>query len=333
MRIVITDIDHASVDVEREVAAARGVDLTVAQCRTEEDVIEAGAGAHGLIVQYAPITRKVFEALPELRAVGRYGVGVDTIDVPAATEHGVLVTNVPDYGTEEVSDHAISLALSAARGITHLDRTVRGGDYSLEPAQPLFRLRDRVFAVVGLGNIGAATARKAKGVGFRVIGSDPALTTGSMTAEGVEVADFEDLLARADIISLHAPLTRGTHHLIGADALSTMQCRTILVNTSRGPLVDTAALVEALSEGRIGGAALDVFEEEPLPDDSTLRELANVILTPHAAWYSEESYVELKRRVIENVADACAGEPVRNMVNQVPRRSPMTAGAGKGARA
>lgn len=333
MRIVITDNDHTSVDVEREVAAARGVDLVVAQCRTEEDVIEAGAGAHGLIVQYAPITRKVFEALPELRAVGRYGVGVDTIDVPAATEHGVLITNVPDYGTEEVSDHAISLALSAARGIAHLDRGVRGGDYSLEPAQPLFRLRDRVFGVVGLGNIGAATARKAQGVGFRVIGSDPAFEPGTMTPGGVEVVDFEGVLAESDIISLHAPLTRGTHHLIGADALSKMRRRTILVNTSRGPLVDTAALVEALTEGSIGGAALDVFEQEPLPHDSALRGLENVTLTPHAAWYSEESYVELKRRVVENVADACAGKTVRNAVNQVPLRQPTTAGAGMGEKA
>lgn len=315
MRIVITDTDHDSVDVEIQVAASRGIDLVVAQCQTEEEVIQAAAGADGLIVQYAPITRRVFEALPGLAAVGRYGVGVDTIDLEAATEHGVAITNVPDYGTEEVSDHAISLALSASRGVARLDRGIRRGDYSLEGAKPLFRLRGRVFGVVGLGNIGAATARKAKGVGFTAIGSDPAFEPGTITADGIEVVTFEELLARTDILSVHAPLTARTHHLIGTDAISRMKPGTIVVNTSRGPLIDTAALVSALQEGRLGGAALDVFEEEPLPIDSDLMSLDNVTLTPHAAWYSEESYQELKRRVIENVADICAGIPVPNVVN------------------
>lgn len=314
-RIVVTDWDQDSLAEEEAVAESRSMELVRADCRTEEDVIRAAAGAQGILVQYAPVTRKVFEALPELKAVGRYGVGVDTVDVDAATDSGVAVCNVPDYGTEDVSDHAVALALTLARGVAALDRAMRRGDYSLAPAQPLHRLSGRVFGVVGLGLIGAATARKARGVGYSTIGFDPLQTPGTVSPDGTTVVTFEELISRADVLSLHVPLNRHTHHLVNADVLARMKPGALLVNTCRGGVVDTEALVEALQSGSLRGAGLDVFEEEPLPSTSSLLGLENVVLTPHAAWYSEESQEELKRRTAENVMDVIAGQAPRNIVN------------------
>jgi D-3-phosphoglycerate dehydrogenase len=313
--VVVTDLDQPSLAEEEAVSAAEGLELVRAECRTEDEVIRAGKGADGLIVQYAPITRAVFEALPDLKVVGRYGVGVDTIDVEAATEFGVAVCNVPDYGTEDVSDHAIALALSVARGVVGLDRAMRGGNYSLEPVQPLHRLAGRVFGVVGLGLIGAATARKARGVGYETIGFDPLHEPGTTGPDGTKVVTFDELISRSDVVSLHVPLNKHTNHLINADVLGKMKPGAVLVNTCRGGVVDTEALVEALRTGGIRAAALDVFEQEPLPANSPLLELPNTVLTPHAAWYSEESQVELKRRTAQNVADVLAGRKPRNIVN------------------
>ncbi|MHA7261637.1 C-terminal binding protein [Arthrobacter sp. TMN-37] len=315
LKIVITDCDHDSISIEEELARGRGADLTLAACRTEDDVIAAASGADGILVQYAPITARVLDALPGLRAIGRYGVGVDTVDVEAATARGVAVCNVPDYGTEDVSDHAIALALTLARGLTQLDRGMRAGGHSLAPVRPLHRTATRVFGIVGLGLIGSATARKARGIGYTVIGYEPRLAPGSVTADGVEVVGFEGLLARADVVSLHVPLTAETRHLINAGTLAAMKPGAVLVNTCRGGVVDTAAVVAALESGQLAGAGLDVFEQEPLPEGHPLLALGNAVLTPHAAWYSEESYGELKSRTLENVLDVCSGTTPRNILN------------------
>ncbi|MDQ0867483.1 C-terminal binding protein [Arthrobacter globiformis] len=315
IRIVITDCDHDSTAIERAVAAERGVELILAQCRTEEEVIAAAADADALVVQYAPITAKVLGALPRLKAIGRYGVGVDTVDVPAATSRNVAVCNVPDYGTEDVSDHAIALALTLARGTARFDRRMRRGEHEIGPVQPLHRINTRTFGVLGLGLIGSATARKAKGLGYAVIGADPALAPGTRTEDGVDVVGFDELLSRSDVVSLHVPLTETTRHLINAATLSRMKPGAVLVNTCRGGVVDTAAVAAALTSGRLHGAGLDVFEEEPLPLTSPLLGLENTVLTPHAAWYSVESYGELKRRTVENVIDVCTGRGPRNILN------------------
>jgi D-3-phosphoglycerate dehydrogenase len=227
----------------------------------------------------------------------------------------VAVCNVPDYGIEDVSDHAIALALSLARGIARLDRGLRRGDYSLTPVRPLHRITGRVFGVVGLGLIGAATARKARALGYRVIGYDPLHVVGSITKECVSVVGFEELIAEADVISLHVPLNAHTRHLINDAVLDRVKPGAVLVNTCRGGVVDTNALVDALKNGRLHAAGLDVFEEEPLPSASPLLELENVVLTPHAAWYTEESQEELKRRTAENVAEVLAGRVPRNILN------------------
>jgi len=314
-RIVITDYEFESISQERSVAEANGIELVRASCRTEDDVLAAAAEADGLIVQYAPITERVLKNLPRLKAVSRYGVGVDTIDVQAATEHGVVVSNVPDYGVEDVSDHAIALALTLARGIPDLDSGVRSGRNLLNSVKPIRRFSSQTFGVVGLGLIGAATAAKAKALGFRALGYDPLHTPGTTTKEGIEVVSFDDLLAASDVVSLHVPLNKHTHHLINARTLEQFKEGATVINTCRGGVIDTEALIAALKIGRIRAAGLDVFEEEPLPLNSTLLDLDRVVLTPHTAWYTEESSDELKRRTAENVVDACLGRRPRNVVN------------------
>ena len=314
-RIVVTDYEFESISQEQSVAEANGVELERACCRTEDDVIKAAAEADGLIVQYAPITERVIKNLPRLKAVSRYGVGVDNVDVHAATERGIAVSNVPDYGVEDVSDHAIALALALARGIPDLDRGVRTGQNLLHSVKPLRRFSSQTFGVVGLGLIGAATAAKAKALGFRALGYDPLHAAGTTTKEGIEVVSFEDLLAASDVVSLHVPLNKHTHHLINARTLEQFKEGATVINTCRGGVIDTEALIDALKIGRIRAAGLDVFEEEPLPLNSALLDLDRVLLTPHTAWYTEESSDELKRRTAENVVDACLGRRPRNIVN------------------
>lgn len=314
-RVVIVDCDHESIAIERDLAAQRGIALDLAQSRTEDDVIAAAAGADAILVQYAPVSARVLDRLPGLAAIGRYGVGVDTVDVTAATAHGVAVCNVPDYGTEDVSDHALALALALSRGLMQLDRGIRAGSHDQVAAKPLHRFTSRVFGVVGLGLIGRATGRKARSVGFEVIGCDPRLPTGTTTDEGIAVVPFEDVLTRSDVISLHVPLLPTTRHLIDAAALARVKPTAVLVNTCRGGVVDTAALVDALVCSRLKGAGLDVLEEDPVPADHPIAGLDSVILSPHIAWYSEESYGELKYRTLENVADVLAGRRPRNILN------------------
>lgn len=315
MRITIVDSDNESFAEEEAVAARHGLELTRHHAVTEQETIIAARGADGILVQYAPLTAAVMDALPELKVIGRYGVGVDTVDVPAATARGIAVCNVPDYGVQDVSDHAIALTLSVVRGTAQLDRLVRAGEYGLVPVKPLHRISTLRFGVVGLGRIGAATAVKARALGFTVIGSDPMLAVGPRTADGIDVVEYEELLTTCDVISLHVPLMDSTHHLIGEEALTRMKPGAILVNTCRGGVVDTQAVARALKDGRLKGAGLDVFEEEPLPADSPLLDCDNAVLTPHASWYSEESYSELKRRVAEIVAAVLRGETPREVLN------------------
>jgi D-3-phosphoglycerate dehydrogenase / 2-oxoglutarate reductase len=323
-RILITDYEFESIDQEQAVADANGVELVRAHCRTEDEVLQYAAEADALIVQYAPISERVINNLPRLKAISRYGVGVDNVDVAAATRRGVAVSNVPDYGVEDVSDHAIALALTLARGIPDLDRGVRSGRNALPSVQPLHRFSAQTFGVIGLGLIGAATAAKAKALGFRTLGYDPLHLPGTTTGEGVQVVSFEELLAESDVVSLHVPLNKHTHHLIDAAALEQFKEGATLVNTCRGAVVDTEALVDALKNGPIKGAGLDVFEEEPLPLDSALLALDGVVLTPHTAWYTEESNHELKRRTAQNAVDVCLNRQPSNILN--PEVLPISAG-------
>lgn len=314
MRIVITECDHDAFAEEQAVADAFGAELVIAQSRTAEELIANAEGADVLVVQYAKITAEILDALPNVRAIGRYGVGYDSVDLDAANARGVAVCNVPDYGTESVSDHAIALALSTIREIPRLDRGVRAGVMDFPGIRPVHLMAGRTFGVVGLGLIGSSTARKAKGLGFEVIGHD-ALGGDATEFRGVEHVSLEELLRRSDIVSIHTPLNEGTKHLLGAEEFALAKPGLILVNTSRGPVVDTNALIDALKSGQVRSAALDVSEVEPIPLGYPLLEFPQVILTPHLAWYSEESYGELKARTVENAATVAAGRRPRNIVN------------------
>lgn len=315
-RVVITDCDHGDSSIEREVAERYGYELVVAQCTTEAEVIAVGTDAAALLTQYAPIGAATFQALPNVCAVGRYGVGVDTVDLPAASDAGVAVCNVPDYGTEDVSDHALALALALLRGLPTLDTRIRRGQASLDPVKPLHRFANSTFAVFGLGLIGEATARKARALGFEVIGTDPRYPAGTVSPEGTLAVSVDELLQRADLISLHLPLIAQTQHLVGDEAFAKMKRGVKIVNTCRGGVMDTEALVRALEQGKVSAAGLDVFEQEPLPSDSRLIDFEQVMLTPHAAWYSEESFAELKRRAMENILEVCEGRLPANTVNR-----------------
>ncbi|NJC73418.1 C-terminal binding protein [Planosporangium thailandense] len=297
--VVITDCDHGGVDVERAVFEAAGLDVTVAHCRTAEEVVAAGRGALALVTQYAPVTRAALAELPGLRAVARYGTGVDTIDVAAAAERGVAVICVPDYAVSEVSDHTIALILALTRGVVAADRAVRAGRWDLDEVRPVRRTSTLRLGLVGVGRIGAMVARKAAALGFDVVAYDE-----QPLPDGIGRVGFDELLATSDVVSLHLPLTERTRHLIGAAELARMRPGSFLVNTARGAVVDESALAGALRSGHLGGAGLDVVESEPLAADSPLRECPNVVITPHVAFYSQQAIHELKYRVATGVVDA-----------------------------
>jgi D-3-phosphoglycerate dehydrogenase len=308
--VVITDSRMPAGALESVLAEA-GLTFEHAQCASEEDVIEAGRTADALIITYTPITERVFAALPGVRFVSRIGIGFDTIDVDAAAARGVPVANVPDYCIEDVAAHALAHLLGLLRGIPRYDRALREGRWSYLDAEP-GRLSTLTLAVVGCGRIGSLVCRQATALGLRVLGVDPYV---DLAALGIRPAPLDEALAEADAVTLHVPLTRETHHLLDTAALARLRPTAVLVNTSRGAVVDEAALVEALRAGRLAGAGLDVFEQEPLPADSPLLALDNVTLTPHAAFYSPESIAELPRRAAQQVVDFFAGRQVASIVN------------------
>jgi D-3-phosphoglycerate dehydrogenase len=294
---------------ERRALAEAGVDAEIVsygKCATPARVIEAARDADVVVIGSEPFPAEVVAALPKARALIRYGVGFDTIDVDAATAHGVLVCTIPapDFCADELSSHVMAFLLACARKLVPLDRAVRAGVWREGATRAMTLAAGGVagetLGVVGLGNLGRATARKALALGFNVIAFDPYVEKEATAALGVEPVSLADLLRRSDYVSIHAPLNRETYHLIDAAALAQMKPTAYLINTARGPLVDEAALVEALRSGTIAGAGLDTFEAgEPLPEDSPLLDLDNVLLTPHSAAFSYRSMPTLQRRVGE----------------------------------
>jgi D-3-phosphoglycerate dehydrogenase / 2-oxoglutarate reductase len=303
VKVVITDCDHPDVVTERRIFGRAGLEVELASCRTEGEVIAAGKDAVALLTQYAPVTAGVLARLPECRAVGRYGTGVDNIDAAAARARGVTLVSVPDYSTEEVANHATALILALVRGVVRLNASVRAGDWDFRASGRLRRASAQQLGIVGLGHIGAAVASRALALGFAVAGYDPV----PRDVGGVSALPFKELLATSDVISLHAPLGEATRHLLDDAAFTLMKPGSVLVNTARGGLVDPAALARALDSGRLAGAALDVLDREPPTLDDPLLHDERVIVTPHAAFYSEESLAEMKRRVAEGLVAALTG--------------------------
>src|ERR671910_912108 len=314
LKVLITDFNYPDLDIERRVLGDAGLEVVEAQCRTEGDVIEAGRGVSALLTQFAPITARVMDELPELRMVGRYGVGYDVVDVEAAKQRGVWVANVPDYGTEEVAAHALSMALALLRHLPLYDRGVRDGRWHPHSTGPLHRLKNLTLGVVGVGRIGGTFAQRASPWFGRTLGCDPYLEEDAWP-EGVERASLEEVFSESLLVSLHPPLTDETRGFIDRDLLGRMPEGSYLVNTARGGLVVIEDLLWALEEGPLAGAGLDVLPQEPPPQNHPLLSNSGVILTPHAAFYSVAAEQEVRRKAAQNVvAWAREGRPLYPVV-------------------
>jgi D-3-phosphoglycerate dehydrogenase len=309
MRVLVTDADYGALDLVAVVLGAAGHELRTAQCRTAAEVIEAARDVDAVLVQYAPITAEVLDALPGLRLVSRYGVGVDVVDLDAARERGVWVCNVPDYGTTEVALHAVAMLLALMRNLTGHDREVHAGRWDHRLGGRLPRPGGLTLGVVGLGRIGRTTMEGAAPWFGGVVGYDPYLPDDAWPA-GVERLGLPELFARSNAVTLHLPLTPETQGLVGADLLARMPAGSFLVNTARGGLVQLDAVAQALADGRLAGVGLDVLPQEPPPADHPLLADPRALLTPHVAWYSAEAEVELRRKAARNVVSwAETGRP------------------------
>jgi D-3-phosphoglycerate dehydrogenase len=297
---VIEDtLRHAGLRAERAASSALG------------DLAALGADTEGLVVQWAQITGEVMDLMPNLRIISRVGIGYDMVDVEAATARGIAVANTPSYCIEEVAAHTVAMIMTQARGLPAYDRAVRAGTWKAVDARPLaVRPSTTTVSVLGFGRIGSIVARGCRALGFRVLVADPYASADAVREAGCELVEIPDAVAQADILTLHVPLTEATKHLIDAAALATMKQGAVVVNTCRGPLIDEEALAASLRAGHLGAAALDVFAGEPLAADSPLRDLDEVLLTPHAAWYSPEALADLPVHAAQNIIRYLAGESV-----------------------
>ncbi len=325
--VVVTDSDLPSDGAEERMLGEAGLAARRAACRSEQDVIEQCAGAGALIVQWAPVSARVLDALPGVRMISRLGIGYDMIDVDAATERGVAVANTPDYCIEEVACHTLALVLDQARGVVELDRAVRAGQWAAPAAFPnAARPSTTTVAVIGYGRIGVRVAASLGTIGFRVLVHDRYVSDRGIRDAGHVPATLAEALASADIVTLHVPLTADTQHMIDAGAIAAMRRGARIVNTCRGGLVDERALADALRDGHLAGAGLDVFEAEPPPAESPLRSLPAVTLSPHAAWYSAAALADLPVLATRQVVDFLAGRPVAAIVNPAYAEAARAAG-------
>lgn len=304
--------DHACAD---ELAKEGATLETLPFLQSEEEVIARAGDAAGLIIVGSPITRRVMEALSNLKVVLRTGVGYDTIDVPAATDLGIVVVNIPDLWIREVANHALGLLLAWNRGIVSLNNEIRAGNWRWRAPGPTGSLHGETVGIVGLGNIGSAFSKRVAALETTVIAHDPYVDDSHFAALGVERASLEEVATRSDYVSVHCLLNDETFHLISDGFFGRMKPTACLINTARGPVVDEAALIRALRQERIAGAALDVHEQEPLPEGNPLLTMENVILTPHAAFFSTPAVARVPQRCGEEVAHALAGRRPRNVVN------------------
>jgi D-3-phosphoglycerate dehydrogenase / 2-oxoglutarate reductase len=311
VKAVVTEHHYTDIANATRVLVNAGIELVVGQCRDEDDAIALGRDADAVINQHLPITQRVLDAWPRCRGIVHFGKGVDNIDVAAATQRGIWVANVRDANWDEVSNHVLALLLGWARGLFAFDRDVRRGGWTYRSAIPRHRLAGRVLGIVGFGDIGRVLAAKAHGLGLAVL----AHARRTVAADHVTFVDLDELLRRADFVSIHVPLTDATARMIGERELALMKPGAFLINTSRGGVIDQPALVAALRTGQIGGAGLDVTDPEPPMPGDPLLALDNVILTPHAAWYSEESREQVTVQAAEEVVRILRDERPLSAVN------------------
>lgn len=312
--VAVSDSVFPDLEPARKVVGRIGAELQLAAEPTPAGILGVAREADALLVTYAKITAEMIQQMKRCRIISRFGIGVDNVDIPVATEAGVVVTKVPDYCIDEVSDHAMALLLALVRKVAFSNARVHGGQWQMSSVVPIHRLRGTVLGLVGFGRIPQLLTPKAQAFGLQVIAYDPYVPEEVTKRAGVAKVEFPELLKKADYISIHCALSPETQHLFNAGAFRQMKPTAYLVNTARGPIVDEKALAEALDRKQLAGAALDVVEKEP-PSGSPLLGRENVILTPHTAFYSEESLLELQTRAAEEVVRVLSGEAPRNPVN------------------
>jgi D-3-phosphoglycerate dehydrogenase len=315
-KVLIADSRYPAYDEERAVLEKIDAEIVIESSDCEEKLIKAVADVDGLIVNLASITTKVVSAMNKCKCVSRYGVGYDNVDTIPLKEKGIFLANVPDYCQEDVSDHALALLMDCVRKVSRKDRLVRNGKWNLTDTQPVYRICGKTFGFVGYGGIARCLHRKLKGCNFsKILITDPFVTPQAAEQADVHLVDLDTLCAHADFISLHAPLVQSTKGMIGSKQFDLMKQTAVLINTSRGPLIDTKALVKALKDEKIACAGLDVFETEPLQVTSELKTLENVTLTDHAGWYSVESMAELKTKAAQNIVETLIHGRPKYIVN------------------
>ena len=313
--VLMTDYAWPSVEPERQVLSEIGAELIVAETGAEAELIALAPQADGILTCWEQVTADVIQAAKKCKVIGRCGIGLDNIDVQAATKLGIVVTNVPAYCIDEVSDHAMALLLGCARKIHLFDRGVKSKEWNRDVGPPIHRIRGQTLGIIGFGKIGKSIVPKAKAFGLEVIAFSPNLPQQVTQTHGVECVDFPELLTRSDFISIHAPLTPDTQSMLGAEEFRRMKSTAYVINTARGGIIDTDALYEALTEGWIAGAGLDVLPEEPPNPDDPLLHLGSVIITPHAAFTSEESIYDLEVIAATEVARVLTGRMPASVVN------------------
>ncbi len=316
MKIVYSDLDHTSHDIEDKIFAEAGTSAEMFDCKTEDDMIAQLGDAEIVLNQYGPFTKRVFDALPKVKQIIRYGVGVNNVDLDAAAEAGVQVCNVPDYGMNEVSDHSVALSLTLVRKIVTMNNSCQSGTWNYAAAIPVRRQSEMTVGVIGLGRIGRLYAQKMNALGFTVLGYDkfykPNAEDGT---EYITAASVDTICQTSDVLAFFCPLTDETRHMINADTIATMKDNAVIVNTARGGIIDEISLAEALKSGKLAGAGLDTTEIEPLPQKSPLWGIETCLITPHMAWYSEDAAEELKRKVAEEAVRFANNQPVNWPVN------------------
>jgi D-3-phosphoglycerate dehydrogenase len=307
MRVVLTDQVFPTVDVEREIFSRAGGNLEILPDFSPETIRAEAADADAILTTYAAIDADTVAALESCKVIARYGIGVDNIDLEAARSAGITVTNVPDYCVEEVADHTIALLLSVWRKVVTGNQIVRSDGWGIAQLRPVRRLRGRQLGMIGFGHIGRAVAARATTFGLELRVFDPYIDDSALAGTGVQrIEELDELLSRSDIITIHAPLTSGTKGLIDTAAIERMKDGAVLINTSRGPIVDTKAVAAALTQGKLSGVGLDVFDEEP-PDAAVLSSLETLVATPHAAFYSDEAIAESQTKAATSIVTVLSG--------------------------
>ena len=314
-RVLVTDVAWPSVAPETEILAQVGAELVMAPKDSEAELVALAPQADAILTNWAQVTAKVIAAAPKLQMISRYGIGVDNIDTTEATQHGVIVTNVPAYCLDEVSEHALAFLLALARKLTFYSAGVHANQWEITPGKPIYRVSGKVLGIIGLGKIGRTVARKAQALGLHVIANDPFVYADEMASLGCKKVELEDLLRQSDFVSIHCPLLDTTRGLLSRERLRMMKPSAYLVNTARGAIIDLEALSTALSEKWIAGAGVDVFSPERLPAGHPLLSAPNLVATPHVAFYSEESLVSLQMQAAQNVAAVLSGQRPGPIIN------------------